>query len=261
MTRVWAGLAFVLALAGAAAGPAAAAQDLSDLAFQPHPGAALPLAATLQDEHGRPVRLGEYFTGKPVVLVIEYLHCKTLCGLTLENVVEGLAQLPLVAGRDYQLVAVSIDPRDGPADAAAAKSKYLTEYHPSGGEAGMHFLTGAEPALRELAEAVGFSYRYDAELDQFLHPAGFVLASPGGQISRYFLGVDASPAELKSGLADAAAGRSVGPLTRLLLFCHIEGNRLGRYTVPVLAAFTLANLAGAVAVIAVFAAIRRRRHG
>lgn len=230
--------------------------DLSEFAFQPHPGAELPLTVELNDEHGRAVRLGQFFAAKPVVLVLEYLHCQTLCGLTLENVVAALAALPLGAGRDYEAVAVSIDPRDTPADAAAAKAKYL-----AGGDAGWHFLTGAQPALQQIAETVGFPYRYDPGLDQYLHPAGFVIAAPDGWISRYVFGVDVPRAELQTGLSDAAKGRAVDPLTRLLLLCRLGGAGHGRYTAAVETALVLANLAGLAGLVAAFVAIRRRRHG
>jgi hypothetical protein len=62
-------------------------------------------------------------------------------------------------------------------------------------------------------------------------------------------------------LADAAQEKPQGPLTRLLLLCRIQGAPLGRLTVPVMAAFTAANIAAALAAIATFVAIRRRRCG
>jgi protein SCO1/2 len=240
---------------------ALAGGDPLDFAFQPHPGTPLPLDVDLIDEQGRAVALQHFFTGKPVVLVLEYLRCKTLCGLTLENVVAALEALPLDAGRDFQVVAVSIDPRDTSEDAAAAKTKYLARYRHSGMADGWHFLTGRKQALQRVAETVGFPYRYDAELDQYLHPAGFVLAAPDGRISRYMLNLGMNPADLRAGIADAAQGRALDPLTRLLLLCHFDGAPLGRYTAPIEAAFLAANIAGITALIAVFAAIRRRRHG
>jgi protein SCO1 len=240
---------------------ALAGDDLSDFAFQPHPGAHLPLALNLIDEQGRAAALGQYFAGKPVVLVLEYLRCKTLCGLTLENVAAALDPLPLDAGRDYQVVAISIDPRDTPADAAAAKAKYLAGYRHPGGDKGWHFLTAAQPVLQRIADTIGFPYRYDAALGQYMHPAGFVVAAPDGSISRYMLDPNLHPSDLRAGLADAAQGRASGPLSRLLLFCRGDGAPLGRYTVPIEAAFALANVAGITALIAIFAAIRRRRHG
>jgi protein SCO1/2 len=229
-----------------------------DLAFRPHPGARLPLAAVLTDESGRAVPLHNFFNKTPVVLVLEYLRCTSLCGVTLRNLVETLDRLPLVPGRDYQVVAVSIDPRDKPADAAAARDKYAALLGRAGGAAGLHFLTGPQAAVRQIADTVGFRYRYDKLLDAYIHPAGFVVVSPDGAISRYIEGIAASGSELIAAFADAQQDKSVGPLTRILLFCHIQGAPLGKYTVPVLAAFMLADVAAGLAALAIFFAIRRR---
>lgn len=235
--------------------------DPADFAFRPHPGAELPLAAALIDGQGKTVPLGHFFAGRPVILVLEYLRCKTLCGVTLQNVVGALAALPLEAGRDFLLVAVSIDPRDTPADAAAAKAKYAALYDRQGSAGGIDFLTGPEATVRRIADAVGFAYRYDPALDQYIHPAGFVVAAPDGRISRYLLGVGVTSAQIAGAIADAQHDKALGPIGRLLLLCHIDGLPPGRFTVPVLAAFTAADLAAMATLIAVFAAIRRRRHG
>jgi protein SCO1 len=251
-------LAVLAAGAGASASPPS---DFSSFAFRPHPGRQLPLAVTLVDEHGRTVTLAHFFTGKPVVLVLEYLRCKSLCGLTLQNVIQALDALPLRAGRDYEMLAISVDPRDTPADIALATTKYLALYHHRGGAGGIHLLIGAAASVRQVADAIGFPYRYNAAIDQFSHPVGFILASPDGRISRYVFGVGADAAKLPTALADAARDTASSPLTRLFLLCHIEGTPLGRYTVPVLAALTTANIAAGTALIILFAAIRRRRHG
>lgn len=238
------------------------ASDLASLSFRPHPGVRLPLAEKLFDESGRAVALGAYFTKSPVILVLEYLRCRSLCGVTLRHLVaDTLNRLPLEPGRDYQLVAISIDPRDRPSDAAAATAKYVDLLDRNGGEAGVHFLTGAPDAVRRIADTVGFPYRYDALLDAYIHPGGFVVAAPDGLISRYVEGVVVSPQDLISDLADAELDKSQGPLTRLLLLCHIQGAPLGRLTVPVMAAFTIADIAAGLTLIAIFTAIRRRRYG
>lgn len=255
-------LVVAVALATATYLPAAAAAfDPAQFTFKPHPGARLPLASDLVDEHGQPVALLQFFTGKPVVVVLEYLRCRTLCGVTLRDVFAALDRVPLEAGRDYQFLAISIDPRDGPAEAAAARAKYLALYHHKSGGNGIHFLTGPASVVRGIADAIGFPYQYDSAVDQYIHPAGFILATPAGRISRYIYGVETSPAKLIAAIGDAAKGRALSPVTRLLLLCHIEGRRIGRFTVPVLAAFTIANVAGTAVLIGVFAAIRRRRHG
>jgi len=236
--------------------------DAASLAFQPHLGARLPLRTTLVDEGGRAVALGKYFTKSPVILVLEYLRCTSLCGVTLHNLVaDTLNPLPLEPGRDYQLVAISIDPRDRPADAAAARAKYAALSDRTGATDGFHFLTGSAGAVRQIADAVGFHYRYDALLDAYIHPAGFIVASPDGIISRYVEGLGIPSPDMISALAAAEQDKSQGLFARVVLFCHEQGAPLGRFTVPVLAAFTAANLAAGFTLIGLFAAIRRRRHG
>lgn len=233
--------------------------DFSSLAFDPHPGERLPLATRLVDEGGKAASLGQFFAGKPVVLVLDYLRCKSLCGLTLQNIVAALDAVPLDAGRDFELLAISIDPRDGAADLARAKAHYVAFYHHRGANAGIHFLGSDRASARQIADAVGFHYRYDAATDQYIHPAGFVIASPEGRVSGYIFGVGASSAELRQALAAAAAGGTLSPLERLFLLCHIEGMPLGRYTVPVMAALMLGNIAAGLAGFVAFAVVRRRR--
>jgi protein SCO1 len=242
--------------------PALSGSDLAELAFAPHPGARLPLRTALTDESGRSVTLGTYFGRSPVILVLDYLRCTSLCGVTLRNLVAGaLAKLPLQPGRDYALVAISIDPRDRPADAAAARNKYAVLLNRDGAERGMHFLTATAPAVRAIADTVGFPYRHDSLLDAYIHPAGFVVAAPDGVISRYVEGVAVAPHDLLGALADAEQDKSPDLFTRIVLLCHVQGAPLGRFTVPILTAFIAADLAAGFALIALFAAIRRRRHG
>jgi protein SCO1 len=242
-------------------GSALAASDAEDLAFRPHPGDRLPLGTAFTDDQGRSVTLRDYFDKVPVILVLEYLRCTSLCGVTLQNLVEALARVPLEPGRDYQLVAISIDPRDKLADATAARAKYVDLLGRQGTARGMHFLTTPSIAtVRAVADAVGFPYRYDNWLDAYLHPAGFIILAPNGVISRYVEGIEISPQELIGALADAEQDKSQGPLTRLLLLCHVQGIALGRLTLPVLGAFTLANIAAGCVLIAIFTVLWRRRH-
>ncbi len=242
---------------------AAAASELESLAFQPHPGERLPLGAQFIDERGRAVALRDYFSKVPVILVLDYLRCTSLCGVTLRNlVVDTLSRMPLEPARDYQLLAISIDPRDKPADAAAARAKYAELLQRPGAEEGLHFLTAhSQAAVRDVADRVGFPYRYDDWLDAYIHPAGFVIVAPDAAISRYVEGVAISPQNLVGALADAEQDKSQGPLTRLLLLCHVQGLPLGRLTVPVLTAFFVANIVAVMTGLAVFAAVWRRRHG
>lgn len=253
------GLSSIFMMAPTGSRPAAADVSRLDFSFQPHPGARLPLATKLVDESGQAVTLGDYFTKVPVILVLEYLRCTSLCGITLRHLVaDTLNNVPLRAQRDYQLVAISIDPRDQADDAAKARATYADLLREKG-NAGLHFLTGSQAGVRQIAETVGFPYQYDPLVDAYLHPAGFVIAAPDGVISHYVEGVAITPAEFVAAIANAEQDKSPNLLSRLVLLCHVEGAPLGRFTVPVLAALMLANAAAGVTAFAIFN--RRRRYG
>jgi protein SCO1/2 len=236
----------------------ASSPDTSELAFRPHPGAQLPLAAQFKDENGRVVDLGDYFSKSPVILVLDYLRCTSLCTVTLRTIVEALDALPLAAGRDYHLVAISIDPRDTPADAANAKAELVHLLHQPNASAGLHVLTGSAASAQQVAAVVGFPYRHDKFLDAYIHPAGFIVATPTGAISRTIEGVAVTPKDLLGAFADAQQERSPALITRIVLFCHVQGAALGRFTVPVLAAFMMAEIAAALGALFIFAGVRRR---
>ncbi len=229
------------------------------LQFQQHPGVRLPLDAPFLDDAGTRVRLGDVFRGTPVVLVLEYLRCRSLCGFVLQDAAQALAHVPLVPGRDYQVVALSIDPRDRPADARAARGKYVARFGPYAA-AGWHFLTGEDRDIRAVAAAVGFPYRYDPEIDQYAHPAGVTIASPDGIISRYILGVGYRPLDLRLALTEASRGTIASPAADLLLLCYCYDPATGRYSATIGTVTRIlcgATVLGLLAMIAVLARARR----
>jgi len=231
-----------LTLLLAAATPAAAQQSsfttsqLADLAFHQHPGARLPLDTALTDESGQTVTLSAFFADRPVVVVLDYLHCKTLCGFVLDDLVRTTALVPLTPGRDYEVLAISIDPRETPADSRAARAKYLAQTaHPGG----WHFLTGSAAAVHRIADVIGFPYLYDAAADQYAHPAGITVAAPDGRIARYLLGVDYAPLDLRLALTEAGRGAISTPATALLLLCYCYDPATGRYSAQIATAMRI----------------------
>jgi len=252
-------LLFVLAGLLAAV-PALAASDPSDvlgIAYVQKPGAPLPADAILSDETGQPVRLGELAHGVPTLLALVYYRCPNLCGVVLGDLLSGLQGASLVAGRDYRLVAISIDPAEGPDVAAQAKAQHLAEFPAAGATPDWHFLTGnAAPVER----AVGYQAKYDAALKQFIHPAGIVVATPDGHVSRYLLGVGYAPGDLKLAVTEASDGTIAALARPILLTCWHYDPARGRYS---LALWNLVRIAGALTVLTIgvtlFLAFRRDR--
>jgi protein SCO1/2 len=207
---------------------------LDTVRFDPRLGAQVPLALQFRDEEGRTVRLGEYFGRRPVLLALAYYRCPMLCGLVLSGLLRAANELSFTTGEQFDIVIVSIDPKDTPALAAAKKRNYVHHYHRPGGEAGWHFLTSPTAApVQELAQAVGFRYAYDARQDQFAHPSGVLTLTPSGRVSRYFFGVDYLPTHLRYGLIEAAAGKIGSPVDQLLLRCYHYDAQSGSYTLAI----------------------------
>jgi protein SCO1 len=243
--------------AAAAAAPSSLAPSaFPDLAFAQHPGAALPLDAMLRDEAGRAVRLGDFFDRRPAVLALGYFHCPNLCGLSLDDLADAVGGSGLEAGRDFDVLAISIDPRETPADARAAKEKRRAR-NPAAG-AGWHYLTGGAAEVRRIADRIGFSYVWDPALGQYAHAAGVTLATPAGTVARYVLGFDYAPRDLRLGLVEASRGHIAAPAARLLLLCYGYDPASGRYTLAVMRLVQAAGVATALALATLVALLRRR---
>jgi len=86
----------------------------------------VPLNLTFNDETGKAVQLQQYFGSKPVILIMVYYQCPMLCTQVLNGFAGAMnGDVRFNIGREFNVVTVSIDPRDTPQDAAAAKKKYL----------------------------------------------------------------------------------------------------------------------------------------
>src|SRR6266498_2040855 len=142
---------------------------LREVGIEQRLGQQLPLDALFSDELGRPVRLGQYFGRRPVILVLAYYNCPMLCTQVFNGLVSALRVLSFDAGKEFEVVAVSFDPHDRAPDAAAKKKAYVEEYRRPGTGAGWHFLTGGAASIDRLTKAVGFHYRFDESLGQFAH--------------------------------------------------------------------------------------------
>src|SRR5262245_39944886 len=127
----------------------------------------VPLGAVFTNDSDRVVRLEECIGGKPTLLVLLYYRCPMLCGEVLDGLVRSLRTLSLTAGRDFNVVAVSIDPRETFDLAYLKKEAVVRRYARPGSEGGWHFLTGGEGSVGTLARAVGFRYRYDERTKQY----------------------------------------------------------------------------------------------
>jgi protein SCO1 len=216
---------------------------LAEVRFDQRLNAQVPPDLVFRDETGVPVRLGDYFGRKPLILTLNYFDCPMLCPLALEGLVRSLRPLSFSIGEQFDVLTVSFDPREMPAQATAAKAKYQREYARPEAATGWHFLTGTGESIRALTETVGFKAVYDAEKQQYAHAAGVLVLTPQGRIARYLYGVDVPTRDLRLALVEAAAGRIGSPVDRLLLFCYQYDPATAQYTIAVMRTLRFAGLA------------------
>jgi protein SCO1 len=231
---------------------------LRDIGFEQRLGESIGLDLGFRDETGNPVRLGDYFGTKPVILTLAYYECPMLCGVVLDGLAQSLRALSLDIGEQFVVVTVSFDHRETPAHAAAKKAQSLRSYARPRAAEGWHFLTGDAASIWQLTEAVGFRYAYDAESGQFAHAAGLVVLTPQGKIARYLYGIEFAPKDLRLALVEASAGQIGSPVDQLLLFCYRYDPTTGQYGLIIMNVLRLAGLI-TVAALAGFMTVMFRR--
>lgn len=203
--------------------------DLVKIGFEQKLDQQLTLDLKFRDEHGESVRLGDYLGKKPMILVLGYYECPMLCSVVLNGLVESLGELRLDVGRDFDVVFVSIEPKEQPALAAAKKQMVVRRYGRPRTVNGWHFLTGDAVASSQLASEVGFGHAWDPVARQHAHPSGFIVVTPQGRVARYFFGVRFPAKDLHSAIAEAAGNRIGSPIQRMLLLCFHYSPLTGKY--------------------------------
>jgi protein SCO1/2 len=176
---------------------------------------------SFKDDQGQSVRLADYFQEKkPVILALVYYQCPQLCNLILNGLQSAMKDMAWTAGKEFELVAVSINPTETPELASQKKKNYLKAYNRPSADQGFHFLTGDESQIKSLADEVGFHYRYEPKEKQYLHTATLFILTPEGKISRYLYGVSFTAKNLRLALTEASRGMVGTVMDRILMFCY-----------------------------------------
>jgi protein SCO1 len=184
----------------------------------------LPLNAEFRDETNRTVHLGDYFGKRPAILALVYYKCNMLCPEEMNGLVGALDMLKFTPGKDFNVIVVSFDPSDTPAEAASQKALYVKRYGRPNTANGWHFLTGSQSSISALTNAVGFGYVSvpgpDGKINQYAHPSSIELITTEGTISQYYLGVEYSPRDMRAGLVEASHGEIGSPVDLIYTYCY-----------------------------------------
>ena len=202
--------------------------QLDNVGIEEKLGSSIDLDLKFIGEDGYPVALREFFKqGKPVVLDLVYYNCPMLCTLVLNGQVEAMRELAWTPGKDYEVVTISIDPREAFDVARKKKAQYLSSYDRPA--PGWHFLTDTNGNAKKLAESVGYHYKYDEKIEQYAHPAAVMVLTPEGKVARYLYGITYKERDLRFALAEAAENRLTMAAEKVLLLCYMYDPDASRY--------------------------------
>jgi cytochrome c oxidase subunit 2 len=219
----------------------------------------IPLDLHFTDEDGQDIELNRYFGQRPVILTLVYYQCPMLCTQILNGVDRSIKVLSLELGKDFEIVSVSINPRETPRLASEKKFQYLRSYaHPEAAE-GWHFLTGSQESIEHLAASVGYKYQYDPKSDLYAHASGIIVLTPTGKVSRYFYGIEYAPRDLRLGLIEASENKIGTPVDKVLLYCFHYDPSTGKYSLLVMNLVRLGGILTIIGVVLMLIIINRRR--
>ncbi|MBM9591150.1 SCO family protein [Leptospira sp. 201903075] len=219
-------------------------KELENIGFSDVTGKSLNLDIPFRDESGKTVRFSDFLTkGKPILLSPVYFKCPTLCNFHLNGVFQGLKALDWTLGKEYQYIAVSIDPKENESISFPKKGAYLKEYGRDGAEQGLHLLTGTQESIDALTKQLDFRYAWDAEAKQYIHASGVYVLTPEGKVSRIFQGIQLEPRDLKFAFLEASSGKIGSFVDKFALFCFQFDPRKNKYTIY---AYRMMQFGGAV---------------
>jgi protein SCO1 len=222
----------------------------------------LPLSDRFVDSSGAEAPLATYFQQRPVVMALVYYKCRMLCPQVLSGLAKTLHQVTFTPGKDYDIVIASIDPADTPADGAAEKARFLESIgYPGAGES-VHFLTGPQASITDLAKATGFNYIRvpgpDGKMDQFAHSSVIMIATPEGRMSKYLFGIDYQPRDVRLAVIEAGHHHIGSVSDLILLYCCDYSPAAGKYTVSILRVMGLAAMGSLFMLVALLYCLSRK---
>jgi protein SCO1 len=193
----------------------------------------IPGDLTFINEKGERIQVSDFFNDKkPVIFSLVYYSCPSLCNLHLKGVFEVFKELRLTPGEDFEFVAVTIDPKEDADLASAKKDTYVSEFlsQMDNPDRGIHFLTGTQENITQLAEKVGFKYKWNEDIQEWAHASAAIVTTPKGIISRYLHGVYFEPQTFRLSVVEASQGLIGNFADNFALFCFRYDPKTNKYS-------------------------------
>ncbi|MDP4175065.1 MAG: SCO family protein [Bacteroidota bacterium] len=194
-------------------------------------GSTIPLDLTFLDENGKKVKLSS-LVNKPTVMALVYYHCPAMCSPMLMGLAEVVDRTDLEPGKDYNIVTISFDPKETPAYAKKWREERLSTMKKSLPNGAWTFMTGDSVSIRKLTDASGFYYQKDRD-SNYAHMSSLIMLSPQGKITRYILGTQFNPVDLKMAVINAQQGLVMPTLNKILAFCFSYERKGDKYVLNI----------------------------
>ncbi|MGD2035464.1 MAG: SCO family protein [Bacteroidales bacterium] len=177
----------------------------------------LPDDILLVSELGDTLSTGELIH-KPTVLNLVYYRCPGICSPLMDGLAEVIKKSDMEIGKDYQILTVSFNPREGTALAMRKKTNYMNVLDLDFADEGWTFYTSDSANIARLTESVGFRYKRTG--NDFIHTGTLIFLSPDRKITRYLNGTRFLPFEFKMAVIETSKGRSGPTLNKVLQYCY-----------------------------------------
>lgn len=208
-----------------------------DVHFDQRVNTPVPMDLAFRDETGKKVMLRDYINGKqPVILMTPFFKCAGACTTEQQGLMTALNELSYRPGKDFQVLVITINPKEQPAIAKAKKDEYTHDLKDQNSVSGIHYLCAASDnveeahkTVRQLTDTVGFRYVENLATEQFGHATGFIVLTPTGKTFRYFYGSDYNPRDIKLALTEAGENKIGNVVDQLMVLCYHYDPTTGKY--------------------------------
>jgi protein SCO1/2 len=213
--------------------------QLEHVGIEEHLGAQVELGLTFRDESGAIVPLRTVVNGrKPTLLLLGYYGCPNLCNYFYNGATDSLKNFEWTPGKEFNVLSLSVDPRETPQLATRKKQNHVAAYGRSDAASGWSWWVNDHAAdaeatdvnVKRLATQVGWNYKFDKEQNQYAHSAAAVVLTPSGKVSRYLYGIEFQPKDLRLALVEAGGSKIGTVVDHILLYCYNYDPKTRKYS-------------------------------
>ena len=200
-----------------------ASKNPEDIGIVEKLGSYVPLDVTFNNEDGNKVVLRD-LVKRPTLIAFVYYKCPGICSPILTELANVTSKVDLVPGEDYNIVTISMDDKEKPADASDKKRTILGFTQKEFPLDAWDFLTGDSINIKKVANAAGFYFKRTG--NNFIHSGGFIFVTKEGKICRYIYpdvssrgGFNILPFDFKMAFLETSQGKQTKTMSKLVQYC------------------------------------------